>query len=136
MQRQKKQFVVPVRYLPKRIFTLWRQGVLDRKLVYAAAMFCYFHEHEWMLHTGVGTNFPQGYKVQTSVKKSDAGRSISQTRPPEITMNVLLWCLIEGAKFREIAIRGGIDGSKRTLHRAGRDLVRKHLGIFWGVLDG
>lgn len=109
-----------------------QRGELRRHEVYAAAMFVYFCRNDWLMWS-VGTNFPRGYKVQSSVRthepmlervfpKCDLGRNV---------MTVLEDALIHERSFKDIARDGG---ARITRHRAGKELFRQSLGKFADVL--
>jgi len=119
---------IPVQYVPARIMRMARGRELTEKEVYAAAMFCYFEEHNWLLRSGMSTNFPRGYKVQNSAKNFGMKPGKSQARPEGY--DVLRWALIDGLSFAQIAMRCGWKTSPRTMHRAGKRLLRDYLVLF------
>lgn len=130
MKKKRDVGPIPWQYVTRRVLSMHRGGDLPRRLVKAAAMFCYFHERQWLLHS-VGTNFPKGYKVQTSVSKPrEPMLDHVQEKPSEDVMSVLVMALVEGLNFKDIALRRGVTGSRVTLHRAGKHLFRQMLGKF------
>lgn len=132
MMRNKKQYEqrpIPAKYLTARVVSLARQGKLSREEVRAAAMFCYYEEAHWLDWAGVGTNFPRGFKVQSSLKRSMTPHGDWSVRQPK-GYDRLQWFLIERLSFEQIALRAGLAGSKRTLHRKGFLLCRHYLALF------
>lgn len=127
---------IPFQYVPKRIVKLFASGELNRDEVWVVSQFCYYHERDWLLHT-VGTNFPRGYKVQSSgpITREPNLDSV-MARPVGKVYDVLHAALVEGVSFQTLAIAYGMGGVKKTLHRSGKRLLRQMLEKFADHLDG
>lgn len=133
--------MTPVRYLPRRVASLIRKGVLKRSHGKAAALFCYFEEHEWLLYSGVSTNFPKGYKVQSSPKGHSSHPGKSQAKPPKLQYLFLREFLVLSRSFADCARahhvwRDSAEAmpSPRTLHRLGTQYLRQYLEYFEKLL--
>lgn len=124
VKRNRQDLLIPGRYVPARVMTLWKAKELTPALVHVAARFCYNEHHLWMVRT-IGTNFPRGYKVQTSVRTHTVKIGLSERKPLHYSWLVML--LIEDVPFAVVAVRFGCTGSKRTLHRKGKQLLVKLL---------
>lgn len=132
-------------YAPKRIHSMMRSGLLQRSEVKAAATFAYFEYHQWLLFSGMQSNFPKGYKVQTSVRNHGMRGGMSQAKPVKWDYDILKWALIEEVSFKDIAyrclakrqgksIRGAKGIANRTAHRKGIELFRQSLARFAAAL--
>jgi|HubBroStandDraft_5_1064220.scaffolds.fasta_scaffold43786_4 hypothetical protein len=132
-------------YAPKRIVSMMKGGYLTRSLVKAAALFCYYEHNNWILFSTVQTNFPKGYKVQSSTKKPAMRQGMSASKPKQWDYDNLHWILIEQVSFQELALRrlanitakGSLRVprktkglSARTAHRRGKELFRQSLMKF------
>jgi len=117
------------RYIPARIRRMGLRKELTRAQVVAAGDFVYFEEHNWLLWATVGTNFPRGFKVDTSSAGTRSVRT-GQSQPKPEGYSVLYDLLIESLPFATVARRAGFSGSQRAAHREGRRLLEKHLTSF------
>lgn len=119
-----------IRYTPMRIRRMGLRRELTRHQVKAAAMFCYFEEHQWLLWSTVGTNFPNGHKVDTSAPGTRSMRSgASQAQP--VDYNLLRDALLEAVPFPELYRRhGGRGVSNREAHRRGKKMLVEALDRF------
>lgn len=133
-ERVARQKPIPHRYVPKRVVSMAKGGDLKHEQVYAAAMFCYFEEHQWLLDAGIGTNFPRGHKVQSSMKTAVAKRVGRSVKKPDC-YDILRAGLIDGITFPDLALRANFTASPRTMHRYGRELLRSSLTLFARQLD-
>lgn len=112
--------IVPSNYLSRRVQTLWRAGELKNKHVLTAAMFCYNERAGWIAWCG-GTNWPRGYRVQTSVVVHGMKTMMTERKPP--CYDRLSWLLTEELPFKDVALRCGVTGSKRDRHRKGKQIL-------------
>lgn len=126
--------LIPWQYVPKRMMTLYNAGEINKLELYACAMFVYFERNDWLMWS-IGSNFPTGYKVQTSCTVRDPRlERVFPTHEMDVTMmRVLRDVLIAELPFKQVAFR---DGNRITRHRAGKRLFREMLGNFAGVLKG
>lgn len=124
VKRNRQDLLIPGRYVPARVLKLWKVKELTPVMVKTAAMFCFNEHHLWITRT-IGTNFPRGYKVQTSVRTYDAKLGSVERKPP--CYDTLVWLLVDEVPFREVALRCGFIGARRTLHREGKQILRRSL---------
>lgn len=124
VKRKRADLLIPGRYVSGRVLVLWRARELTAQQVKAASTFVYNEHHAWVSRS-VGSNFPRGYKVQSSVRTHDVKIGETVAKPPHYMWLQLL--LIEELPFRVVAARFGCTGSRRTLHRKGKELLRQLL---------
>lgn len=117
------------RYIPPRIAKMAKRRELTRTQIKAAGLFIYFEHHQWLLWATIGTNFPRGYKVDTSSAGTRHNRTGQSQRKPE-GYSILRDLLVSELPFADVALRAGYRGSRRTLHREGRHLLGKCLDEF------
>lgn len=124
VRRNRADLLIPSRYVPLRVLALWKAKEVNAVQVKTSAEFCFYEHNAWVTRT-VGTNFPRGFKVQSSMRTAVVRPGAAAPKPPMYRWLRML--LIEDVPFKDVAMMLGCSGSNRTLHRKGKEMLRRLL---------